>query len=145
MLRAFDERPEHSRLLEDFAGYLEDLKALRPAWGDNARRLRAAGVTLLAGSDTQPGVFPGAGLHRELALLHAAGLEPLEAIRAATLHPARFLAGGAEPDVGRIAVGARADLLLVDGDPTRDLAALHAIRAVVLGGVRLEREPVAAP
>ena len=46
---------------------------------DNLRRLHEAGVTILAGSDTQSGVFPGAGLHRELAHLVRAGLTPVEA------------------------------------------------------------------
>ena len=72
-----------------------------------------AGITILAGSDVQSGVFPGASLHRELATLVAAGLTPAEAIRAATLDPARYLAGTDEIDSGLIAPGLRADLLLV--------------------------------
>lgn len=109
---------------------------------DNIRRLHEAGVTVLAGSDTQSGVFPGAGLHRELAHLVRAGFTPVEAIRAATLDPARFLANGGEPDSGVIAVGKRADLLLVDGDPTRDVAVLQNLREVFLAGVPIERTPV---
>ena len=109
---------------------------------DNVRRLHEAGVTILAGSDTQMGVFPGAGLHRELAQLVRAGLTPAQAIRAATLDPARWLARGAEPDFGSIAVGKRADLLLVEGDPTRDIGALENIREVFLAGAPLERKPV---
>lgn len=140
-LRAFDAVPP-SADLEFFREYLAVLRAQRPAWRDNVRRLRAAGVTILAGSDTQSGVFPGAGLHRELALLTEAGLTPAETIRAATLDPARFLANGTAPDVGRVAEGARANLLLVEGDPTQDLAALARIRAVLKDGVPLERIPV---
>ena len=96
----------------------------RASNSDNVRRLHAAGVTILAGSDPQNGVFPGAAMHRELALLVAAGLTPAEAIRAATLLPARFLTQSETPEFGEIAVGRRADLLLVDGDPTADLEAL---------------------
>jgi len=110
---------------------------------DNVRRLHAAGVELFAGSDTQSGVFPGAGLHRELANLVRAGLTPIEVIRAATLGPARFLTQTDTPDWGNVAVGQRADLLLVEGDPTRDVAALAAIRAVLQDGVPIERTPVA--
>ena len=63
-------------------------------------------MTILVGhSDTQSGVFPGAGLHRELANLVAAGLTPGEVIRAATLDAATYLANGGEPDSGLIAVG----------------------------------------
>jgi imidazolonepropionase-like amidohydrolase len=112
---------------------------------DNMRRLHAAGVEIFAGSDTQSGVFPGAGLHRELANLARAGLTPIEVIRAATLGPARFLAQTDTPDWGNVAVGQRADLLLVDGDPTRDVAALSSIRAVLQDGVPIERVPVKNP
>jgi hypothetical protein len=60
---------------------------------DNMMRLRRAGVTILAGSDSQGGgIFPGASLHRELAQLVSAGLTPGEAIRAATLDSAIYLA-----------------------------------------------------
>jgi imidazolonepropionase-like amidohydrolase len=127
------------------AAYLEQLRGQRANWRDNVRRLRAAGVTILAGSDMQTGVFPGAGLHRELHLLLEAGLTPADAIRAATIDGARFLADGKEPDFGVVAPGKRADLLLVDGDPTQDLDALARIRVVMQGGVILERIPVSAP
>ncbi len=123
--------------------WLELARATREARIENVRRLHAAGVAILAGSDAQSGVFPGAGLHRELATLVRAGLSPAEAIRAATLLPARFLANGDEPDFGSVEVGKRADLVLVEGDPTADVAALQQIRRVFLAGVALERTPVA--
>lgn len=141
MLASFDEAPS-SYDPAPFAAYLEELRSHREDWRDNVRRLHAAGVTILAGSDAQSGVFPGAGLHRELALLVESGLTPAEAIRAATIAPARFLAGGAEPEFGLVAPGKIADLLLVDGDPTIDLAALTEIRAVILRGVPLVRKPI---
>jgi imidazolonepropionase-like amidohydrolase len=116
-----------------------------PARSENVRRLHAAGVTIFAGSDTQSGVFPGPGLHRELVNLARAGLSPIEVIRAATIGPARFLSQSDQPDWGNVAVGQRADLLLVEGDPTRDVAALSAIRAVLQDGVPIDRTPVANP
>jgi len=106
------------------------------------RRVHEAGITVLAGSDVQSGVFPGPSLHRELANLVKAGFTPAEAIRAATLDPARFLADNGEIDTGKIAPGLRADLLLVEGDPTQDIGALANIRAVVLNGNVVERMPV---
>jgi len=127
-----------------FEAWIEIAEDSREVQLDNLRRLRAAGVTILAGSDVQSGVFPGASLHRELAHLVASGMTPGEAIRAATLDPARFLAAGAEPDAGIIARGKRADLLLVDGDPSQDIAALSSIREVFLAGVPIERTPVDA-
>ncbi len=144
LLASFDQAPEGLPLLDSFGPYLEMLRQQRPHWGDNVRRLREAGVTMLAGSDTQSGVFPGASLHREIGLLHEAGLSPAEAIRAATLDAARFLTGGDEPSFGIVQVGKRADLLIVNRDPTKDIDALSDIRDVVLGGVRLIRTPIAA-
>lgn len=111
--------------------------------GDNMMRLRKAGVTIFAGSDSQSGgIFPGASLHRELAQLVRAGMTPAEAIRAATLDPARWLAKGQAPDFGAVRVGMRADLLLVAGDPTEDITRLQDIVAVVLDGTKVERSPV---
>lgn len=109
---------------------------------DNVARLHAAGMTILAGSDVQSGVFPGASLHRELATLVEAGLSPAQAIRAATLDPALYLANGAPLDAGVIEAGMRADLLLVEGDPTEDIHALANIREVILAGTLLDRVPV---
>ncbi len=143
VLEAFDHVPTDGSL-DFFQPYVAHLRAQRDAWRDNVRRLRAAGVTILAGSDTQMGVFPGAGLHRELELLTEAGLTPAEAIRAATLDAARFLAARPDPDFGIVAAGKRADLLLVDGSPTLDLGALARIRAVIKDGVMLERHPLGA-
>jgi imidazolonepropionase-like amidohydrolase len=143
VLAAFHPVPD-SDVATAFRPYLDSLRAARPAWRDNVRRLHAAGVVILAGSDTQTGVFPGAGLHREIRLLTEAGLSPAQAIRAATLDGARFLANGAEPDFGVVAVGKRADLLLIEGDPTVSLDALSHIRAVIKDGVPLERRPVDA-
>ena len=141
MLTAFDRAPEGYDL-SVFRDFIEMLRANRENWRDNVRRLRAAGVTILAGSDAQSGVFPGAGLHRELALLVESGLTPAEAIRAATLDSARWLADGKEPEIGSVAKGKIADLLLVEGDPTADLAKLAEIRAVLKGGVPIQRIPI---
>lgn len=143
VLAAFNHVPK-AKNLEYFRPFLEMLRPLRPAWRDNVRRLHAAGVTILAGSDTQTGMFPGPGLHRELHLLTEAGLTPAEAIRAATVDAARFLANGKEPEFGIVAAGKQADLLLVEGDPSTDLHALSRIRAVIKGGIPLERHPVSA-
>ncbi|NRA07286.1 MAG: amidohydrolase family protein [Myxococcales bacterium] len=145
VLSAFEEIPEDSTLLDNFGEWLAMVERNREHARENLRRLRAAGVTILAGSDTQSGVFPGPGLHRELALLEEVGMSPAEVIRAATLDSARFLSDSEEPDFGRVVPGARADLLLVSGDPRQDLAALSRIREVIVGGVRLHREPLQAP
>ncbi len=109
---------------------------------DNVTKLHAAGMIILVGSDAQSGVFPGASLHRELVSLVDAGLSPAQAIRAATFDAASYLANGETPDSGSIEVGKRADLILVEGDPTVDINALANLREVVLNGVLLDRVAV---
>ena len=108
---------------------------------ENVRRLHDAGVMILAGSDMQSGLFAGASLHREIGLLVESGLTPSEAIRAATLDPARFLSRSKGPPFGVVKEGRVADLLLVEGDPTADIRNLSRIRAVLKGGIPLERIP----
>lgn len=108
---------------------------------DNVRRLHAAGVTILAGTDAgNPGTAHGASLHGELELLTHAGLSPSEALAAATARPAERLGLA---DRGRIAPGMRADLVLVDGDPTREITATRAIVAIWKNGHAVDRTAVA--
>jgi imidazolonepropionase-like amidohydrolase len=143
ILGALVPRPASYRPAPEFDAFFSLLAATRDARHDNVRRLHAAGVTILAGSDTQTGIFPGAALHRELAALVAAGLTPVEALRAATGDAARFVANVPDPEFGTIAIGKRADLLLVEGDPTVDIANVSRIANVLLGGAALVRHPVA--
>lgn len=86
---------------------------------DSVRRLAAAGVPILAGTDApNPSTAMGLSIHRELELLTRAGLSPEAALRAATSVPA---AQFEIPERGRIAAGRLADLVLVEGDPTADI------------------------
>jgi len=135
--------PPSSFTLEKFGFGALDEVDVRAIAADNMIRLRRAGVTILAGSDPiRGGVFPGASLHRELAQLVRAGLTPSEAIRAATLDSATYLSNGRPIDFGAVRVGLRADLLLVDGDPTADISRLQAIREVIVDGIPIVRRPV---
>src|SRR6266404_1767729 len=95
-----------------FQTFFALLAATRTARRDNVRRMHAAGVTILAGSDAQTGVFPGPGLHRELAALVTAGLTPAQALRAATGDAARFVPRQPDPEFGAIGVGKIADLVM---------------------------------
>jgi imidazolonepropionase-like amidohydrolase len=136
-LSAFPNDDERARLTA-MSKPIHDGHAARRA---NVATLRAAGVTILAGSDAvNAGQFAGAGLHDELAKLVEAGMTPGEALRAATIDNARFLAGG-PADFGEVRDGQRADLVLVDGDPTADVAATQHITHVWLDGVELLRDP----
>ncbi len=109
----------------------------------NVQRLLDADVQMFVGTDSGVhGIFPGASLHQEIRLLVELGMSPLQVLRAATSQPGRFL----DPTgtIGRIAPGARADLLVVRGNPAEDIKVLTEIDAVYLGGVRLDRHPLAA-
>ena len=94
-----------------------------------------AGGQLLAGTDPTGygGVVAGYANHRELELLVEAGLTPLEAIRVATLNGAQYL--GRADRVGSIAVGKRADLLVVNGDPSLRIADIEKVETVFKDGV----------
>lgn len=95
--------------------------------------MQRAGVGILAGTDTaNPFCFPGFSLHDELGLLVQAGLSPIEALRAATLNPARFQER--ENDLGTIDKGKIADLVLLDADPLDDIGNTKKIAAVVSAG-----------
>ena len=100
--------------------------------------MHKAGVAVMAGTDSpMPGVYPGFALHDEMALLVEAGLTPREALRSATFGPAQFL--GIANTSGSVAVGKRADLVLLDADPTKDIRNTRRINAVLIDGRLLRR------
>lgn len=111
---------------------------------ENLRRIVAllyrAGVQIAAGTDTpNPSVVPGFSLHQELELLVQGGLEPVEALRLATSSAAELLR---QPQLGSVRPGARADLLLLDGDPTTDITETMNIQLLLQGGQAVDREAV---
>lgn len=104
------------------------------------RALHDAGVPLLAGTDhPNPYVVPGFALHDELDALVSAGLSRFEVLETATANPGRFLGR----NLGTIAVGQVADLLLVASNPLDDLGTLRHPEAVMIGGKWLDRERLA--
>lgn len=106
------------------------------------RRMHEAGVDILAGTDAAGigvvGTAHGVSMHGELELLVRAGLSPVQALRAATSSPARRFG---LTDRGRIAPGLQADLLLVEGDPTREITATLSIAGIWRRGDKLSRVP----
>ncbi|PYT50204.1 MAG: hypothetical protein DMG43_15120 [Acidobacteria bacterium] len=102
-------------------------------------RMNAAGVRFLAGTDSAaPNVFPGSGLHEDLAYFVQAGLAHMQALQAATRNPAEFL--GKLQTQGTIEPGKFADLLLLDANPLDDIHNTQRIRAVLLHGKMLDRK-----
>ena len=104
---------------------------------DAVRAMRDAGVPLVLGSDSGnwpifPFLFHGPTTIRELELMVEAGLSPQEALLAATKTPAEML--GRAGQIGRIAPGAAADVLLVRGDPLANIAAMRDLAWVISEG-----------
>ena len=100
--------------------------------------MHKAGVEFIAGTDVlNPYCFPGFSLHDELAILVEAGLSPIEALQTATLNPARFL--GVEKDIGTVANGKIADLVLLDANPLDDIRNTTKINSVVVSGRLLDK------
>jgi len=111
---------------------MDDVKAVR--WGaswkvmtDLLRRLHAAGVSLVAGTDSTAGF----GLQRELELYVQAGIPAAQALKIATWNGAKY--SDRLDEIGSIERGKRADLLLVDGDPVADIRAIRRVALVIQG------------
>ncbi len=128
--------PEGSRVLRDLdAADYALLEAAHVRERRLVKELQAAGAVLHTGSDTlNPFVVAGESLHRELALFVEAGLTAEQAWVAATRASGAFLGRERLPGLGSVAPGAPADLLVFRDDPTRDLAALATLEAVVADG-----------
>jgi imidazolonepropionase-like amidohydrolase len=101
---------------------------------DIVRKLHAANVPFLAGTDTPAGVdvIPGISLHLELQRFVAAGFTPLEALQTATVNPAKFY--NRLDDFGAIKTGRIADLLVLEANPLDDIANTLKIAGVVADG-----------
>jgi imidazolonepropionase-like amidohydrolase len=120
--------------------------AERQDWAGDVRhareatiKLSRAGVTIGTGTDVWQ--IP-TGVHMELEQLIAAGLTPMQAIRAATGDAARIL--GADHDLGTIEVGKRADLVILDADPLADIRNTRRIWQVVQDGRMVDRSAILA-
>jgi hypothetical protein len=102
------------------------------------KALHDAGVPLLTGTDspTLPGMFPGSSIHDDIRTLIEAGLSPYEALTAATRSPGEFVARSvpAAAHFGTVALGMRADLLLVSANPLQNVGTLQSPLGVMTAG-----------
>ena len=92
------------------------------------------GVKMFAGSDavTAGWVVPGYSLHQEFDELEKAGLSPLQVLQMATINGAEFL--GKDEDLGTVAVGKMANLVILKENPLESVQNLHSIDAVIING-----------
>ena len=117
---------------------LERAQEVAVAHRQNVAAAHRAGVPIVAGTDMGTPFTYADTIHRELEELVAIGLKPLEAIEAATRRGARALA--LDADLGSVAPGRRADLVVLDGDPLADITATRRIRHVVQDGEVVVRD-----
>ncbi len=108
------------------------------------REFARAGGLLVAGTDPTGGggVIPGYANQRQLELLVEAGFTPLEAIAIGTRNGARYL--GLEKQIGTIAPGLQADLMIVAGDPSRDISDVRQVETVFRKGVGFDPQKLIA-
>ncbi|HKE47005.1 MAG TPA: amidohydrolase family protein [Rhodanobacteraceae bacterium] len=114
--------------LEVPKGQEEAYRTAFPSMLNLLKALHDAGVTIIPGTDGLSGYM----LHHELVLYAKAGIPNAEVLRMATLTPALVM--GVDKDRGVIAAGKLADMVLVDGDPTKDMADIRKVATVLKGG-----------
>jgi len=128
--------PENNRYVGRPAEWLARNERMYPFLVKLTKAMHDAGVVLMSGTDASvPGGVPGFALHNELDELVAAGLSPYEALQSATSNPGSWMSEHlGVPEVGQVAVGHRADLVLVDSNPLENVAELRRPRAVIARG-----------
>jgi imidazolonepropionase-like amidohydrolase len=109
--------------------------AIGPLIQSTFAKAYAAGVKIAFGTDT--GVSPHGENAKEFVYMVEAGMPPLEAIRAATLHAAELI--GRKEQLGSVEPGFRADLIAVEGDPLKDVSLLQRVRFVMKEGLVFRR------
>ena len=120
-------------------GWTSWFKALSPYLKENVRNLYDAGGVLVVATDRSNGPL----YFREMQLLAELGIPAAAIVRMGTLHGAQFL--GLEDDLGTIAVGKLADLVLLQADPTVDIRNAAAVTAVIKNGQIIDRSNLALP
>ncbi len=115
------------------------MKLMTPVTQENLRKIHDAGGVLALGTDQTS----GPAVHREMELLAAAGIAPLEVIRIASLNAARFL--GRAVDLGSIEEGKLADLVLLTADPLTDINNAKQIHLVIKSGKLIDRSKLNLP
>ena len=104
----------------------------------NLRKMREAGIAIAMGTDAgNPGTAHGPSIYREMEAMQAAGMPAAEVFVSATRIAARAM--GRERDLGTLEAGKIADLVVLDADPTTDIANARRVRLVMRGGATYGR------
>jgi imidazolonepropionase-like amidohydrolase len=130
-----DKRPERVRkLMANPPAETAPIVAMQ-----NLRTLMDAGITVVMGTDAgNIGTLHGPSIHREMWLMEASGLTPLEVLRAATTNGAEVL--GLEGEIGAVSPGMLADLVILDADPLADIGNLARVHRTIRDGVVYDPE-----
>jgi len=113
---------------------VERVAHVKEVAGPNLKRVSDAGIPIAMGTDAgNPLTLHGPSVYAEMEAMQAAGLTPMQVIVASTRGGARAM--GVDRETGTVEKGKSADLLLVAGDPSKDVANLRKVRYVVRGGV----------
>ena len=116
------------------------MKVMKPVAQDNMKRLNDTGKDIVAAGTDQSS---GPALHRELELLVGSGISPADTIVIATRNAARAL--GKLDELGTIEVGKLADVVLLTGDPTRDINNAKRVDLVIKNGQIIDRAKLDLP
>jgi Amidohydrolase family len=117
-------------------GFEDAYREAIPSMLELLKALYDAGVTIIPGTDALAGYM----LHHELELYARAGIPPAEVLRMATLTPAQVM--GVDRDLGVIAPGKYADMVLIDGDPTQNISDIRNVSLVIKAGKVFEPRPL---
>ncbi len=127
--------------LKNAPDYLKNVQAFKTAQ-ENLKKLHDAGILIALGTDS--GAMPirtqGFSEHLEMQLMTEAGLTPLQAIQVATDNAARVL--GVSDQYGTIEKGKKADFIVLNADPSKNIKNTRDIAAVYKAGVEVSHGPV---
>ncbi len=136
IIQAYSNRPANLEIEPSIDAWFKEVVLHRQDKIDHVKRMMDVGIPILAGSDS-PNVatLPGSSLHKELALwVEKGNITPQQALSAATYVPGQLLHKINQRNIGYIAKGFEADLLLIDGNPLKNIRDSQKIQQIILSG-----------
>ena len=134
---ALEKKMESQGLIDQEQAEMDNLKRSLETRLDHVTRMRAEGVKLVCGSDSAWSYYPMANFQDEIEDHVGVGMSPMEAITSATGDSARSC--WVQDQVGTLEAGKMADVLVVDGNPLKDITDLKNVVDVFQGGVLIDR------